>query len=68
VKHDGGLTKVLVDQRKPQPIDHLWFSLGSFNFSKGEQYHVSLNNENTEGYVVVDAIQVIGLSSTSDND
>ena len=68
VKHDGGLTKVLVDQRKPQPIDQLWFSLGSFNFSKGEQYHVSLNNENTEGYVVVDAIQVIGLSSTSDND
>ncbi len=63
VKHEGGLTKVFLDQRKPQPIDKLWSSLGSFNFKKGEQYYVSLDNENTEGYVVADAIQVIGLSS-----
>lgn len=64
IKHEGGIARVLVDQRKPQPIEDLWLSLGSFNFNKGEQYFVSLNNENTEGYVVADAIQVIGLSTS----
>ena len=63
VKHEEGLTKVLVDQRKPQQIKDLWLSLGTFNFNEGAQYYVSLNNENTEGYVIVDAIQIIGLSS-----
>ena len=67
IKHEGGVTKVLVDQRKPAPIGDLWFSLGSFYFSKGEQYYVSLSNENTEGYVVADAIQVIGLSTNPAN-
>lgn len=67
IKHEGGVTKVLVDQRKPQPISDLWLSLGSFHFKKGEQYYVSLSNENTEGYVVADAIQIIGLSTSSEN-
>ena len=67
VKHEVGMTKVLVDQRKPQQIKDLWLSLGSFNFKEGEQYYVSLNNENTEGYVIVDAIQVIGLSSLAED-
>ena len=63
IMHEEGINKILVDQRKPQPIGDLWFSLGSFNFKKGEQYFVSLSNENTEGYVVADAIQVISLTS-----
>ena len=67
VKHDEGIAKILVDQRKPQEIGDLWFSLGSFNFTKGEQYFVCLSNENTEGYVIADAIQVIGLTSPLEN-
>jgi hypothetical protein len=63
VKHEGGEEKILVDQRKPPSIEDFWVSLGSFNFKKGVQYDVSLNNQNTEGYVVVDAIQVVGLTS-----
>ena len=43
----------MVDQRKSQQIQDVWLSLGSFNFKEGEQYSVSLNNENTEGYVIV---------------
>ena len=63
INHEKGFSKVPVDQRKPQSIDDLWFSLGSFEFVKGKQYCVSLSNENTEGYVVADAIQVISLLS-----
>ena len=63
VKHEGGVERILVDQRKPPSIDDFWVSLGSFHFKKGVQYDVSLKNQNTEGYVVVDAIQVIGLKS-----
>jgi hypothetical protein len=65
VKHEDGLDKILVDQRKPPPIHDIWLSLGSFRFKKNEQYSVSLNNENTEGYVIVDAIQVISLNTTT---
>jgi len=63
VKHEGGEKKILVDQRKPPSIEECWVSLGSFHFKKGMQYDVSLNNKNTEGYVVVDAIQVLSLTS-----
>ena len=63
VTHDEGTSKILVDQRKPKVSGELWLSLGSFTFTKGEQYSVTLSNEKTEGYVVVDAIQVIGLSA-----
>ena len=37
-------------------------SLGTFTFKKGKSYEVILSNENTEGYVVADAIQVVGLT------
>ena len=62
VAHEDGVFKVPVDQRKPKISGDLWLSLGTFNFKKGEQYYVNLSNEKTEGYVVVDAIQVIALS------
>jgi len=62
IKHQEGISKISVDQRKPQLISNLWFSLGTFSLTKGEQYYVRLSNENTEGYVVADAVQIIGLT------
>ena len=59
IKHKDGHARVLVDQRKPHLSGDLWYSLGSFSFQKGEQYFVELFNENTSGYVVADAIQVL---------
>ena len=50
-----------VDQRQPHSKGELWCSLGSFPFQKGEQYFVELFNENTKGYVVVDALQILAL-------
>jgi hypothetical protein len=62
VMHEEGLSKVLLDQRKPHLGNDTWSSLGTFTFKKGKSYEVILSNENTEGYVVADAIQVVGLT------
>ena len=62
VMHEEGLAKVLLDQRKPHLGNDTWSSLGTFTFKKGKSYEVILSNENTEGYVVADAIQVVRLT------
>ena len=61
IKHDKGLVKVFVDQRKDGKREEIWHSLGSFVFQKGKPYSVSVHNESTEGYVIADAVQVIPL-------
>ena len=59
INHGEGSENVFVDQRQPHLKGELWCSLGSFPFQKGEQYFVELFNENTKGYVVVDALQIL---------
>ena len=66
VEHAKGSSKIYIDQRKPPPIGGIWVSLGSFDFKKSEQYSVSLSNEDTAGYVVADALQVIPLNTPAE--
>ena len=61
IKHDKGLVKVVLDQRKKGDREKIWHSLGSFVFQKDKPYSVSVHNEGTEGYVIADAVQVIPL-------
>ena len=61
IKHDKGLVKVVLDQRKNGDREKIWHSLGSFVFQKDKPYSVSVHNEGTEGYVIADAVQVIPL-------
>ena len=61
IKHDKGLVKVVLDQRKNGDREKIWQSLGSFVFQKDKPYSVSVHNEGTEGYVIADAVQVIPL-------
>lgn len=61
IKHEKGLVKVILDQRKKGDKELIWHSLGSFSFKKGGSYSVSVHNEGTEGYVIADAVQVIPL-------
>ena len=58
---EKGLSKVVVDQRKKASSDDLWHSLGSFVFVKGKKYDLKVFNEDTEGYVIVDAAHIIPL-------
>jgi hypothetical protein len=61
IKDEKKLSSVVVDQRKEGSTDNLWHSLGSFVFKKGEKYDLKVFNEDTEGYVIVDAAHIIPL-------
>ena len=61
IKDEKKLASVLVDQRKKGSTDNLWHSLGSFVFEKGKKYDLKVYNEDTEGYVIVDAAHIIPL-------
>ena len=62
VSDENGLNKLEVDQRKGGKKDTIWYSLGSFFYKEGKEYKVSVYNKDTEGYVIVDAMQVIALA------
>ena len=61
MRDEKGLSKVVVDQRKKASTNDLWHSLGSFVFVKGKKYDLKVFNEDTEGYVIVDAAHIIPL-------
>jgi hypothetical protein len=57
IVHSTGTATVKVDQRKKPPIDGLWMSLGMFQFAKGKGSAVTIINIDTDGFVVIDAVQ-----------
>ena len=57
VKHADGEAKVMVNERKPAPLDGLFISLGKFEFA--DEASVVISNEGTDGFVVVDGVQWI---------
>lgn len=58
VKHQGGETKVIVNQKEPGTSeDGLSVSLGMFDFDTTAE--VSVSTADTDGYVVLDAVQWI---------
>jgi hypothetical protein len=56
IRHAGGETRVVVNQREPGAIDGLAVSLGEFDFAAGAT-GVTVSNAGTDGYVVIDAVQ-----------
>ncbi|MEY4176453.1 MAG: hypothetical protein RLY70_27, partial [Planctomycetota bacterium] len=59
---DGEKT-ILVDQRRPAPIDGLWISLGTHRFEANGQGFVMVSNEGTTGHVIVDAAQFLPMAA-----
>jgi hypothetical protein len=57
IVHADGKTTVTVNQRKPPTIEGAWVSLGTFRFEKGKAGSVEVGNRDTDGYVIVDAVQ-----------
>ena len=57
VYHAGGTKTVRVDQRKKAPIDGLFLSLGTFRLD--DKSSIVVANTETDGYVVVDAVQLL---------
>ena len=57
VTHIGGTTRLIVNQRQPPPIDRIFHPLGEFEFV--DTASVTVGTENTNGYVVIDAVQFL---------
>lgn len=54
-----GEHRAKVDQRVKPPIDEMFVSLGSYEFRKNAPAEIIISNDDADGYVVVDAVQLI---------
>ena len=61
IEDEKGITETFIDQRKVTDNDKIWHSLGSFTFKEGKSYNLKVYNQDTEGYVIVDAAHIIPL-------
>ncbi|MFO0818736.1 MAG: FAD-dependent oxidoreductase [Pirellulales bacterium] len=59
VEHREGKTVVRVDQKRKPAIESRFVSLGTFEFEAGDRTVAVVTNDETDGFVVVDAIQLL---------
>ena len=59
VNHADGSKTVKVDQRKKPPISELFVSVGTYRFEKGKAGSVLIANDDTDGFVIIDAVQFV---------
>ena len=59
VESAEGTKTVIVDQRKAPPIEKMFVSLGEYEFAAGRPGAVVVSNRGTNGYVIIDAVQVV---------
>ena len=59
VRHAEGETRLKVNQRQPPSIEDVFTELGVFRFDKAAGATLRIDNEKTDGYVVIDAIQLV---------
>lgn len=57
VEHSGGTASVKIDQRKAPNVEKVFVPLGTYDF--GAKAIVEVSNADTDGFVVVDAIQLV---------
>ncbi len=57
IEHAGGAAAVKVDQRKAPDVEKVFVSLGTHEF--GAKAVVEVSNAGTDGFVVVDALQLV---------
>ena len=56
----GSETKtVTVNQQQTPEIDHLFHSIGVFEFKADETVEVLISNKDTNGHVIADAVQLV---------
>lgn len=59
LRHADGEEKMTVNQKRRAEIDGLFHSLGTFRFIAGQTYELTVSNRGTDGYVILDAIQIV---------
>ncbi|HET6879143.1 MAG TPA: FAD-dependent oxidoreductase [Pirellulales bacterium] len=58
---NGTEKSISVDERRPPAVEKRFTSLGDFDLSAGDIVVVTVSNRGTDGYVVVDAVQLAPL-------
>jgi hypothetical protein len=66
VFHADGENLVVVNQRAAPPVDEHFISLGHYRFEREGQGYVLVSNEGTDGYVIVDALQLLPADERRD--
>ncbi|MGV3753796.1 MAG: FAD-dependent oxidoreductase [Verrucomicrobiota bacterium] len=61
VKSDGKETKVLFNQQERLPVGESFRAAGVFDLSAGKDTVITISNEGTEGFVIVDAVQLVKM-------
>ncbi len=59
IRHAEGETTVRINEQKTPPIDQRWLSVGRFKFENGTAGAVVISNLDTDGHVIVDAVQFL---------
>jgi hypothetical protein len=59
IAHADGETTVTIDQRKAPEADGLLRPIGAYRFEQGRRGHVEIGNKDTDGFVVIDAVQFV---------
>ncbi len=57
ITHTKGTSTATINQQKSPPIEDLFISLGKFEFTADQPAVVLMTNTQTNGYVIVDAVQ-----------
>ncbi len=59
IEHAGGRSQQRVNQKQQPPIEKMWVSLGTYEFSAETDAAVIISNEEADGYVIADAVQLL---------
>jgi len=62
IAYAEGESQVTLDQTKAPPIDNVYGAVGRFAFQPDQPARVTISNEGTSGYVIVDAVRLIELN------
>ena len=62
IKHADGVAEMTLNQRQKPTVEDAFESLGAYRFDERHPIHVSISNEGTDGYVVVDAIRLLPVT------
>lgn len=63
IHHQEGVTRWTLNQKKAPSILGMFESTGIFKFRDDEIYQVTISNVGTDGYVILDAIQIVKTTS-----
>ncbi len=65
IQHAAGSNTITINQKKPPVIEGLFQPIGIYQFLTGSTYTVKITNEGTDGYVILDAIQIVPSQNES---